>query len=28
LETYVPITDGDGRVYKILKLAYDIDEFK
>ncbi len=28
LETYIPIKDSDGRVYKIMKLAFEDTEFK
>jgi PAS domain S-box-containing protein len=28
LETYIPVKDSDGKVYKIMKLAFDDKEFK
>lgn len=28
LETYFPVTDGEGAVIKIMKMSHEIDEFK
>ncbi len=28
IETYVPIADGEGRIYKIMKLSHELDDFK
>jgi PAS domain-containing protein/HAMP domain-containing protein len=28
LETYFPVTDGEGNVIKIMKMSHEIDEFK
>jgi PAS domain S-box-containing protein len=28
IETYFPVADGEGTIYKIMKLAHELDEFK
>jgi len=28
IETYIPIADGEGRIYKIMKLGNELDDFK
>lgn len=28
IETYFPIADGDGKIYKVMKLSHELEEFK
>jgi methyl-accepting chemotaxis protein len=28
IETYFPVTDGDGNIYKIMKISHQLEEFK
>jgi methyl-accepting chemotaxis protein len=28
IETYFPVADGDGMIYKVMKLSHELDEFK
>lgn len=28
IETYFPVADGDGKIYKIMKMSHELDDFK
>ncbi len=28
IETYFPVADGDGHIYKVMKLSHELDDFK
>jgi hypothetical protein len=28
IETYFPVTDGEGNVFKVMKMSHELDDFK